>query len=74
MASKVLAQVFGHLMVLGTLGTFGMIKVHSETSVVFLFGYALNMVTFRLDQLSLLLNHCKQTKIWPIGPRTIFIG
>lgn len=54
------AQVLGHLMGLGTLNILGMINVHSATSAVFLFSYPLNVVTFCLDQLSLLLNHPKE--------------
>lgn len=54
------AQVLDHLMVFGTLNILGMINVHSATSAVFLFSYPLNMVTFCLDQLSLLLNHSKE--------------
>lgn len=68
------APVFDHLMVLGTLNILGMINVHSATSAVFLFSYPLNVVTFCLDQLSLLLNHSKQRKMWRIGPLTVVIG
>lgn len=68
------APVFDHLMVLGTLNIFGMINVHLATSAVFLFSYPLNVVTCCLDQLSLLLNHSKQRKMWRIGPLTVFIG
>lgn len=56
------AQVLNHLMVLGTLNLLDMINVHSATSAVFLFSYPLNVVTFCLDQLSLLLNHSKERK------------
>lgn len=56
------AQVFNHLMGLGTLNILGMINVHSATSAVFLFSYPLNVVSFCLDQLSLLLNHAKERK------------
>lgn len=56
------AQVFDHVMVLGTLNILDMINVHSATSAVFVFSYPLNVVTFCLDQLSLLLNHSKQRK------------
>lgn len=68
------APVFDRLMVLDTLNIFGMINVHSATSAVFLFSYPLNVVTCCLDQLSLLLNHSKQRKMWRIGPFTVFIG
>lgn len=54
------AQVLDHLMGLGTLNIFGMINVHSATSALFLFSCPLNVVTFCLDQLSLLLNHSKE--------------
>lgn len=54
------AQVLDHLMGLGTFNILGLINVHSATSAVFLFSRPLNVVTFCLDQLSLLLNHSKE--------------